>query len=60
MNPLMRVTDTVRDNFDTRVALSSLVGVAGLGVVAFILHQSNVKALKQVANIATKGSKGGK
>ncbi|WP_157209939.1 hypothetical protein [Marinimicrobium agarilyticum] len=42
-----------RRNFDGKVAFSSAMGAAGLGVVAFLAHKSKVKPLKQAADIAT-------
>ena len=40
-------------NFDTKIAFSAAVGAAGLGVFAYAMHRSNVKALEKVAKIAT-------
>lgn len=44
---------SIRRNFDGRVAFSAAVGTAGMGAVAYMMHRSNVKALKKVANVAS-------
>lgn len=42
-----------RQNFDQKVALSAAIGAAGLGLVAYLLNKSNVKALQTAAAIST-------
>lgn len=53
MNPLQQATNAAKSNFDKKVAFSSLVGVAALGGLAFLMHRSNIKVLKQAADVAT-------
>ncbi|WP_086931447.1 hypothetical protein [Agarilytica rhodophyticola] len=60
MNPLRDVRQSVERNVDTKIAVSTAVGVAGMGLVAYLFHKSNVKALKKVADIATAKKTGGK
>ncbi|ACR14333.1 hypothetical protein [Teredinibacter turnerae] len=57
MGPMNDVTNAVKRNFDGKIAFSAMAGVAALGVVAFAMHRSNIKVLKQVANVATSGKK---
>ena len=47
----------VERNFDPKIAFSAMAGVAGLGVVAWLMHRSNVKLLKKAANVATAKAK---
>jgi len=53
MNPLSQAQAAAKRNFDPRIAFSSLIGVAMLGGVAFLMHRSNVKVLKKIADVAT-------
>lgn len=50
---LTDLKNTATRNLDAKVVVSSMAGAALLGVVAFAMHKSNIKALKQVAAVAT-------
>jgi|GEM_PF-5520076 len=52
MNAVSNASNTVKRNFDPKVAFSAGVGVVGVGLALFAMHRSNIKALKSAANAA--------
>ncbi len=53
MNGVTNIKDAAKRNFDPKIAFSTAAGVAILGAAAFLLHKTNIKPLKQAANVAT-------
>ncbi len=51
------VRNSVNNNVDKRIAFSAAVGVAGLGLVAFLARKSGISFFKTAANVATEGKK---